>query len=68
MLVIKILDTLTFICVILLGSKFAIQSANMMFDLHLRWYFFENIPHLSLILFICIFIFAIPSELLKEKK
>ncbi|WP_343236262.1 epilancin biosynthesis-related protein ElxI1 [Staphylococcus sp. MI 10-1553] len=65
---IKILDILTSICVIILGSKFAIQSANMMFDLHLKWYFFENVPHLSIILTLSIFILYISSELLKERE
>ena len=39
----------------------------MMFDWNLRWYFLEDIPHLSLILFILLFIFAVPSEMIKEK-
>lgn len=64
---IKILDFLTTVCVITLGSKFVIQSINMMFDLNLRWYFLEDIPHLPVILFVLIFIFAVPSEMLKEK-
>ena len=35
----KILDALTYICVGLLFLKYAVMSANMMFDWHLRWYF-----------------------------
>ncbi|PCF49578.1 hypothetical protein CD148_07020 [Staphylococcus delphini] len=64
---IKILDTLIFICVIVLGSKYVIQSANTIFDLNLRWYFLEDVPYLSLILTILIFVLYILSEYLKEK-
>ena len=35
----KILDGLAYICVALLFLKYAVTSANMMFDWHLRWYF-----------------------------
>ena len=38
----KILDGLAFICVALLFLKYAVISANMMFDWHLRWYFFQQ--------------------------
>ncbi len=63
----KILDGLTFICVALLFLKYAVTFANMMFDWHLRWYFLEDIPHMSLILFIMLFVFAVPSEMIKDK-
>ena len=62
----KILDVLVWICVILLFSKYIVKYANMMFDWNLRWYFLEDIPHLALILFILLFIFAVPSEMIKE--
>ncbi|MCT1471184.1 hypothetical protein M3B05_09460 [Staphylococcus hominis] len=63
----KILDALTYICVGLLFLKYAVMSANMMFDWHLRWYFLEDIPHMALILFIMMFVFAVPSEMIKDK-
>ncbi|WP_422396469.1 epilancin biosynthesis-related protein ElxI1 [Staphylococcus delphini] len=44
-----------------------IQSANTIFDLNLRWYFLEDVPYLSLILTILIFVLYILSEYLKEK-
>ena len=58
----KLLDGMAWVCVALLFSKYAIHWANLMFDWHLRWYFLENIPYLALILFILMFIFAIPSK------
>ncbi|SCT25179.1 epilancin biosynthesis-related protein ElxI1 [Staphylococcus caeli] len=64
----KILDVLAAICVVLLFSKYAVNFANMMFDWNLRWYFLEDIPHLSIILFILLFVFAIPSEMIKDKQ
>lgn len=64
----KILDLLAVLCVVLLFSKYAIISANMMFDWNLKWYFLEHIPHLSIILFIMMFIFAVPSEMIKDKQ
>jgi uncharacterized membrane protein YedE/YeeE len=63
----KILDGLAFICVALLFLKYAVMSANMMFDWHLRWYFLEDIPHMGIILFILMFVFAVPSEMIKDK-
>lgn len=63
----KILDGLAFICVALLFLKYAVISANMMFDWHLRWYFLEDIPHMAFILFILMFVFAVPSEMIKDK-
>ncbi|MCG1077910.1 hypothetical protein K4Q04_08440 [Staphylococcus epidermidis] len=63
----KVLDTLTGICVALLFTKYFANYANDMFDWHLRWYFLENVPHLALILFILVFIFAVPSEMIKDK-
>ena len=66
-LITKILDVLVWICVILLFSKYIVKYANMMFDWNLRWYFLEDIPHLALILFILLFIFSVPSEMIKEK-
>lgn len=63
----KVLDTLTGICVALLFTKYFVIYANDMFDWHLRWYFLENVPHLALILFILVFIFAVPSEMIKDK-
>ena len=63
----KILDGLAFICVALLFLKYAVMSANMMFDWHLRWYFLEDIPHMAIILFILMFVFAVPSEMIKDK-
>ncbi|WP_390613312.1 epilancin biosynthesis-related protein ElxI1 [Staphylococcus condimenti] len=63
----KILDGLAFICVALLFLKYAVKSANMMFDWHLRWYFLEDIPHMGIILFILMFVFAVPSEMIKDK-
>ncbi|MDT3984017.1 hypothetical protein RPN65_09900, partial [Staphylococcus ureilyticus] len=47
--------------------KYIVKYANMMFDWNLRWYFLEDIPHLALILFILLFVFAVPSEMIKEK-
>lgn len=64
---IKILDFLTTLCVVILGTKFAIQSANMMFDLNLKWYFLEDVPYLPTILVILILVFFISSEMLKDK-
>lgn len=64
----KLLDGMAWLCVALLFSKYAIHWANLMFDWHLRWYFLENIPYLALILFILMFIFAIPSEMIKDKQ
>lgn len=43
------------------------MSANMMFDWHLRWYFLEDIPHMGIILFILMVVFAVPSEMIKDK-
>jgi len=63
----KILDGLTFICVALLFLKYAVMSANMMFDWHLRWYFLEDIPNMSLILVIMVFVFGVSSEKIKDK-
>ncbi|MEJ7540096.1 hypothetical protein WL517_12655, partial [Staphylococcus lugdunensis] len=45
----------------------AVTSANMMFDWHLRWYFLEDIPHMAITLFILTFVFAVPSEMIKDK-
>ncbi|MCA2503970.1 hypothetical protein NGH46_13840 [Staphylococcus xylosus] len=64
----KILDGLVYICVGLLFLKFAVQSANMMFDWNLRWYFLEDIPYMAIILFILMFVFAVPSEMIKDKQ
>ncbi|HAQ9866061.1 MAG: hypothetical protein E7H03_08955 [Staphylococcus epidermidis] len=64
----KMLDGLAFICVALLFLKYAVMSANMMFDWHLRWYFLEDIPHMAIILFILMFVFAVPSEMIKDKQ
>ncbi|QHW38290.1 hypothetical protein GZH82_13670 [Staphylococcus ursi] len=63
-----ILDFLAILCVILLFSKFLILSVNEMFDWKLRWYFLEDIPHMAIILVVLLFIFAIPSEMIKEKR
>ena len=63
----KILDALTYICVGLLFLKYAVMSANMMFDWHLRWYFLEDIPYMAITLFILTFVFAVPSEMIKDK-
>ena len=52
----------------LLVSKYAISSINMMFDLKLRWYFLENIPYLPTILSFLGFIFFVFSEMIKENK
>ncbi|MCH4383012.1 MULTISPECIES: hypothetical protein [Staphylococcus] len=64
----KILDVLVGICVVLLFSKYAVSFMNMMFDWNLRWYFLENVPHLAFILFILLFVFAVPSEMIKDKQ
>lgn len=64
----KLLDGLAYICVALLFLKYAVLSANMMFDWSLRWYFLEDIPHMAIILFILLFVFAIPSEMIKDKQ
>ncbi|EMN0072665.1 TPA: hypothetical protein O1558_001699 [Staphylococcus aureus] len=64
----KVLDTLTGICVVLLFSKYFVAYANMVFDWNLRWYLLENIPHLSIILFILMFIFGVPSEMIKDRQ
>ena len=63
----KILDGLAYICVALLFLKYAVTSANMMFDWHLRWYFLEDIPHMAITLFILTFVFAVSSEMIKDK-
>ena len=63
----KILDGLAYICVALLFLKYAVMSANTMFDWHLRWYFLEDIPHMAITLFILTFVFAVPSEMIKDK-
>ncbi|MFA0981410.1 hypothetical protein ACCB38_14270 [Staphylococcus aureus] len=62
------LDTLTGICVVLLFSKYFVAYANMVFDWNLRWYLLENIPHLPIILFILMFIFGVPSEMIKDRQ
>ncbi|HDZ0049537.1 TPA: hypothetical protein RRP71_001125 [Staphylococcus aureus] len=64
----KVLDTLTGICVVLLFSKYFVEYANMVFDWNLRWYLLENIPHLPIILFILMFIFGVPSEMIKDRQ
>ncbi|MCG7340379.1 hypothetical protein MHZ36_14035 [Staphylococcus sp. ACRSN] len=64
----KVLDGLAFICVALLFLKYAVMSANMMFDWNLRWYFLEDIPHMAIILFLLMFIFSVPSEMIKDKQ
>ncbi|CIT27386.1 MULTISPECIES: epilancin biosynthesis-related protein ElxI1 [Bacilli] len=63
----KILDGLAYICVALLFLKYAVMSANTMFDWHLRWYFLEDIPYMAITLFILTFVFAVPSEMIKDK-
>jgi hypothetical protein len=63
----KILDGLTLLCGALLFLKYAVMFANMMFDWHLRWYFLEDIPNMSLILVIMGFVFGISSEKIKDK-
>lgn len=65
---IKTLDFLSSVCFFLLASKYAISSINMLFDLKLRWYFLEDVPHLSIVLFILTFVFFVSSEMLKDKK
>lgn len=64
----KTLDSLAGLCVVLLFSKYAILSANTMFDWNFKWYFLEDIPHLAITLFILLFIFAVPSEMIKDKQ
>ncbi|HDM1593863.1 TPA: hypothetical protein PY747_001285 [Staphylococcus aureus] len=64
----KVLDTLTGICVVLLFSNYFVAYANMVFDWKLRWYLLENIPHLPIILFILMFIFGVPSEMIKDRQ
>ncbi|HBC8027998.1 TPA: hypothetical protein ACN3A1_000978 [Staphylococcus aureus] len=64
----KVLDTLTGICVVLLFSIYFVAYANMVFDWKLRWYLLENIPHLPIILFILMFIFGVPSEMIKDRQ
>ncbi|HDD3449527.1 TPA: hypothetical protein PBE92_001855 [Staphylococcus aureus] len=64
----KVLDTLTGICVVLLFSNYFVAYANMVFDWNLRWYLLENIPHLPIILFILMFIFGVPSEMIKDRQ
>ncbi|ONH13663.1 hypothetical protein BMF18_02620 [Staphylococcus aureus] len=64
----KVLVTLTGICVVLLFSKYFVVYANMVFDWNLRWYMLENIPHLPIILFILMFIFGVPSEMIKDRQ
>lgn len=64
----KVLVTLTGICVVLLFSKYFVAYANMVFDWNLRWYMLENIPHLPIILFILMFIFGVPSEMIKDRQ
>ncbi|HDC8285980.1 TPA: hypothetical protein O9M27_002817, partial [Staphylococcus aureus] len=56
------------ICVVLLFSKYFVAYANMVFDWNLRWYMLENIPHLPIILFILMFIFGVPSEMIKDRQ
>ncbi|WP_341636482.1 epilancin biosynthesis-related protein ElxI1 [Staphylococcus casei] len=67
-ILVKTLDVLVGICVVLLFSKYAVSFANMMFDWNLRWYFLEDIPHLTRILFILLLLFVIPSEMIKDKQ
>ncbi|WP_256025817.1 epilancin biosynthesis-related protein ElxI1 [Staphylococcus aureus] len=62
----KVLDTLTGICAVFLFSKYIVAYANMVFDWNLRWSFLENISHLPIILFILLFIFGLPSEMINE--
>ncbi|HDJ3657626.1 TPA: hypothetical protein ACHIV0_000295, partial [Staphylococcus aureus] len=49
-------------------SKYFVAYANMVFDWNLRWYLLENIPHLPIILFILMFIFGVPSEMIKDRQ
>lgn len=63
-----ILDFLAFVCVSLLFLKFVVHTVNGIFDWHLRWYFLEDIPHMAIILLVLMFVFAIPSEMIKEKR
>lgn len=48
--------------------KYFVAYANMVFDWNLRWYLLENIPHLPIILFILMFIFGVPSEMIKDRQ
>nr|AFN69438.1 Elx3 [Staphylococcus epidermidis] len=64
----KILDFLSTACFVLLSSKYAISSINMIFDLKLRWYILEDIPHLSIILLILTLVFFVSSEMIKDNK
>ena len=61
------LDFLAGTCVVLLFLKFAILTANGIFDWNLRWYFLEDIPYMAIILFVLVFVLSIPSEMIKEK-
>ena len=62
----KVLDTLTGICVALLFTKYFVNYANDMFDWH-KMVFPRKCTSLALILFILVFIFAVPSEMIKDK-
>lgn len=64
----KILDGLAYICACLIFSKLVVQVANMIFGWNLRWYFLEDIPYMAIILLILIFVFSIPSEMIKDKQ
>ncbi|MCO4356097.1 hypothetical protein MTR12_11100 [Staphylococcus agnetis] len=63
----KILDFLASVCVVLLFVKVAIHTVNGIWGWNLRWYFLEDIPYMAIILFVLMFVFAVPSEMIKEK-
>ena len=56
------------VCVVLFFIKYAVSYANMMFDWNLIWYFLEDIPYIAIILFILLFVFAVSSEMIKDKQ
>ena len=63
----KVLDALAYICVALLFLKFLILTVNGIFDWNLKWYFLDRIPYMAIILLISMFVFSVPSEMIKEK-
>ncbi|MCE5000705.1 epilancin biosynthesis-related protein ElxI1 [Staphylococcus warneri] len=63
----KVLDALAYICVALLFFKFLILTVNGIFDWNLKWYFLDRIPYMAIILLISMFVFSVPSEMIKEK-
>ncbi|WP_145361895.1 epilancin biosynthesis-related protein ElxI1, partial [Staphylococcus epidermidis] len=63
----KLLHTLTPISLPLFFTNYFLNYPNHIFHSHLTSYFLQNLPHLPLIFFILLFIFPLPSQMIKHK-